>query len=120
MTLTRQRRREERLPFEQLGRYLRSIDGYTCRLGSVKSLNNSATGMLLEASEPFTKGEVLEITFGPPRKFAATEVLEVCWSARSTQGGLQKYLLGCRRLVSVVGPHAEPFPLPPNCHAVLD
>ena len=102
------KRREERAPSQQIGQYVKSSDGQTCQSGTVTALNVSTKGLLLETSEPFSKGEVLEVRFAKAEKLTPTEVLEVCWCTGTDSG---QYLLGCRRLVTVFISHAEAYPL---------
>jgi hypothetical protein len=101
------KRREERAPSQQIGQYVKSLDGQTCQSGTVTALNVSTKGVLLVASDPFNKGEVLEVRF-PKEKLTPTEVLEVCWCTGTGSG---QYLLGCRRLVAVLSSHVEAYPL---------
>ena len=110
-SLIMRKRREERAPSQRIGRYFKSIDGESCRLGTVTALNVSTKGLLLEASEPFSKGEVLEVEFAKAGKLTPTEVIEICWCTGTGQNGSGQYLLGCRRLLTVYNSHAEAYPL---------
>jgi hypothetical protein len=103
--LSTEKRMEERAPSYQVGRYLQSLDGITCRLGTFRTLNESRKGVLLQTSDSFSTGEVLEVSFDKASKPSETILVEVCWSkAVSLQADSEQRVVGCRRLITLESP----------------